>query len=270
VRAKKHLGQHFLRNRHQIEGILDALAARPGDPILEIGPGPGSLTLPLNERGLAATLVEYDRDMVDHLAGLAFDPPMRVIHADFMDLDLAGLIVPGTRVLGNLPYNVSVPITARLLEAAPRIRLMVLMYQKEVAERIRAAPNTKAYGLISVLARCFFEVAAVMNLKPGSFQPSPKVDSQVLCFRPLPAPLIATDDLAALTGLLRFLFSRRRKMVSTSLKKWDGDRSDPDTLLQSLTDCGIDPASRPENLAPADYACWLAKIKEYHAGTYKG
>ena len=265
MKTKKRFGQHFLKDKHLVTRILAALEAAPGERFLEIGPGPGTLTLPFNRLGFGLTVVEADLDMIDVLKQLRFDPPVEIIHADFLELDPAALIARPTKLFSNLPYNASVPITAMLLARSEHIPLMVFMYQKEVAERIRAQPHTKAYGPISVLAQAFYDFDLFFNVKPGAFYPPPKVNSQVIRFRRRATPLFPPGELAHMTDLLRFLFQQRRKMIGNRLKNWDPDWIRPVFLLESLERCGLDPRSRPENLSPADYARWLHTAKEHHA-----
>ena len=261
VRAKKKFGQHFLRNRHVIERILNALEASPTERFLEIGPGPGTLTEPFTKRGFGITVVEKDGDMVAHLHELNLNPPVRVLHADFMEVPLEVVIAGPTKVFSNLPYNVSVPITARLLSKAGEIPLMVMMYQKEVAERIRALPNCKAYGIISVLVQAFYEFDSVFDVGPGSFAPPPKVMSQVVRFRARDAPLFETADLTLMEVLLKYLFMQRRKTLGSRLKKWDLDVIERDRVIEAFIAAGFDAKARPENLGPGDYALWLQHIK---------
>ncbi|CAM2069957.1 16S rRNA (adenine(1518)-N(6)/adenine(1519)-N(6))-dimethyltransferase RsmA [Sulfidibacter corallicola] len=272
-RAKKRFGQHFLKDRHIVDRILDALEAEAGEAFLEIGPGPGTLTIPFHARGFPLTAIEYDREMVAYLRGLDFDPPLELIEADFMDVDLDAFFAdrPQVKVFSNLPYNVSVPITARLLPYRQQIPLMVMMYQKEVAERIRAQPGTGEYGIISVLVRLFYRIDMHFNVAPGSFQPPPKVQSQVIRMHRLERPLLTVGDIGPLTCLLRTLFGRRRKMVTGVLKKHGGDLKnagvdwmDRGSLLESFQNLGFDTKVRPENLTPEDYAAWLCRTKEYH------
>ena len=264
VRAKKSLGQHFLVDRAIVGRILDALEARSGDEILEIGPGPGTLTVPMFQRGLRVTAIEIDRDMIATLEALKLNPPPTLIHGDFMDLCPQSLITKETKVVSNLPYNVSVPITAKLLEVSHHIPLMVMMYQKEVALRIRAHPNSKAYGPISVLVRCFYDVDGHFNVKPGSFRPPPKVDSQVIRLRRKAAPLIEETQLEPLTELVRFVFQQRRKMLRARIKSWQAPWAQAQALLQSLAAVGLDPASRPEQLTAQAYVAWYQHLKEHY------
>lgn len=261
MKAKKHLGQHFLKDRHIVNRIIDAMEAPEGASVLEIGPGPATLTTPLNQRGYRVRAVDPDQDMITYLQGLEWEPPLDLIHADFLTLPLDRVVQGTTFVVSNLPYNVSVPITARLLEASDQIPTMVLMYQKEVAERIRAPHNTRDYGPISVVCRQFYEVDFHFNVKPGSFQPPPKVMSQVIRLRRRDTFLIPLEALAEMTSLVRYLFLHRRKMIGTRLKKWPESWTNGRHLLESLNACGLDPKSRPEDLTPDDYARWFLLTK---------
>jgi len=254
--AKKKFGQHFLHDRGIISKILDLLEGEPNERILEIGPGPGTLTIPLNQRGFGLRVVEIDRDMVSFLGTQCFEPPVEIIHQDFLKMELAGLVTEQTKVLSNLPYNVSVPITAKLLEVVEFIPLMVLMYQKEVAERIQAGPGSKDYGPISVLVQFFYEIDAGFNVAPGAFRPPPKVQSRVIRLRRRESYLIEPSEIGFAHQLLNLLFGQRRKMVQTSLKKrkrvhW----------LDVYRDLGPEKA-RPEDLSPQFYAEWLHRILE--------
>ena len=261
MRAKKHLGQHFLRDRNAVARIVAALEARQGDHVLEIGPGPATLTRPLHEAGYRLTLVETDPEMTAFLRETGFDPPVEIVEADFLEVDLDRVLGDETRVVSNLPYNVSVPITARLLQRAERIPTMVLMYQKEVAERVRAEPDSKTYGPISVLVGQLYTCDLAFNVKPGAFHPPPKVMSQVIRLRRREQPLITPAQLETMTSLVRFLFTHRRKMLSARLKSWSEGWTNVETLLESLKKCSLDPRARPENLSPADYATWLNGIE---------
>ncbi len=257
MHTKKHLGQHFLRDAHAVGRILDALEAAPGEHFLEIGPGPATLTLPFSRRGFPLTVVETDRDMVAYLEAQDFPSPVTIHHADALEIPLDGLLVPPTKVFSNLPYNVSVPITARLLAYSPAIPLMVLMYQKEVAERIRAREGCKEYGPISVLCAVFYTIDWHLSVKPGAFHPPPKVMSQVIRLRRLEQPLLAIEHLERFTQLLRFLFNHRRKMISSNLKHWHEGWTTAQTLLESMVELGLDPSLRAENISPHQYVDWF-------------
>lgn len=257
MRAKKHLGQHFLRDQSVINRTLDALEAANGERFVEIGPGPATLTMPFSQRGFPLTVVEYDADMVAYLQEQNFPQPIEIISGDFMDVDLETLIPSSTKIFSNLPYNVSVPITARLLPFQARIPMMVFMYQKEVALRVRAAPHTKDYGPISILCALYYEVDWWINVKPGAFYPPPKVQSQVIRLRRLKEPLLDVQHIERFTQLLRFLFNHRRKMIGSNLKRWSSGWTTRETLIQSLEALGFSPTLRPENLSVENYVAWF-------------
>jgi len=261
MRPKKHLGQHFLRDARAVARIVASLEVEAGMRVLEIGPGPATLTRPLHRAGCAVTVVEPDPEMTAYLRDVGFQPAIEIVEADFLEVPLDRVIAGETRVVSNLPYNVSVPITARLLMRAAEIPTMVLMYQKEVAERVRAEPGGKIYGPISVLVGQLYACDLHFNLKPGAFFPPPKVMSQVVRLRRRATPMIAPHQLGRMTSLVRFLFTHRRKMLGARLKSWSEDWTNVETLLESLKKCGLDPRARPENLSPADFAAWLHEIE---------
>lgn len=269
-RAKKKFGQHFLVHQSQIERIIHLLDHQPGMHVLEIGPGPGTLTIPLVAKGVALTLVETDAEMIQHLAEQDFQPKPRMIQADFLTLDLAELIARETHVVSNLPYNVSVPITAALLRRTHHIPQMVLMYQKEVAMRIAAAAGTKTYGQFSVVCQCLYDVKRGFDLSPGAFSPPPKVWSRVLVFQRRENPILAVQDLDVLEKLLNLLFGQRRKMVGSILRKHAPRWANLSALIESYSACGFDPQWRPEVLQPDDYARWIGSYRQLCEPQSKG
>lgn len=262
LRAKKHLGQHFLRDKRIVARIIALLDVNDGDRVIEIGPGPGTLTIPLNRDGVSITVIETDGDMVDHLKKHPFSPAIDIIHADFLALNVHDLIGQTTKIVSNLPYKTSVPITSRLLEATPFIELMVMMYQKEVADRIRAPSGTKAYGPISVLCQLWYDISVAIKAPPSAFWPPPKVHSRVLSFQRRPAWSLPPREAKALHGLLNFAFQNRRKMLGTVLKK--GANITPwsrSELARAFAACGFDAKARPENLDPEAYALWFQHLR---------
>lgn len=256
-RAKKQFGQHFLVHQAHIQKILDLLEANAKEPLLEIGPGPGTLTFPIIERGHPLVVVEADPVMVDHLAAHPTTSEVGIIGDDFLKLNLDQLISEEMKVVSNLPYNVSVPITAKLLRKTPLIPKMVLMYQREVAARIAAQPGTKDYGTISVTCQCFYSIKKGFDLSPGAFKPPPKVWSRVLVFDRRQQSLLPLAMLPKLEDLLHTVFSHRRKMIGSILKKWSPNWASGNGLLESYLSCGFNPQWRPERLAPEHFAEWL-------------
>jgi 16S rRNA (adenine1518-N6/adenine1519-N6)-dimethyltransferase len=184
--AKKALGQHFLVDQHYIQRIVAAIRPAAGERMVEIGPGPGALTRPLLDVLEHLDVVELDRDMVARLEA-EFPPDRLTIHrADALGFPF-GDLGPDLRVVGNLPYNISSPLLFHLAESAPRIRDMCFMLQKEVVDRMAAAPATPDYGRLSVMLQARFRVGKLFTVPPGAFRPPPKVDSAIVRLVPLGA-----------------------------------------------------------------------------------
>ncbi|MDX8412373.1 MAG: 16S rRNA (adenine(1518)-N(6)/adenine(1519)-N(6))-dimethyltransferase RsmA [Mariprofundaceae bacterium] len=240
--AKKALGQHFLLDAHAVRRIVESVP--PTASVLEIGPGPGALTQPLLERSVKLTLIEKDDGFANHWQQLAeSDPQLSVVHGDVLELieQTVAKFKPKW-IVGNLPYNISGPLTARLA-ALPDIDGMVLMYQREVGERITADPGCRQYGGLSVLLRHHFHAKRLLTLPPGAFAPPPKVHSTVVILsahgRTPPC------GFSELQRAVRQGFAHKRKTIANNFR---GDLSNDD--WQQL---GIDPRARPETL---DYDAW--------------
>ncbi|MBK9136863.1 MAG: 16S rRNA (adenine(1518)-N(6)/adenine(1519)-N(6))-dimethyltransferase RsmA [Betaproteobacteria bacterium] len=223
--ARKRFGQHFLADEAVIEAIVAAIAPRPGEALVEIGPGLGALTAPLLARAGALTVVELDRDLA---ARLRNRPGLTVIEADVLRVDFAALaasMAPAPlRLVGNLPYNISTPILFHLLPAAAHVRDQHFMLQKEVVQRMAAAPGGKDYGRLSVMLQWRYDIEPVLDVPPQAFDPPPRVDSAVVCMRPLPAAGVAGTDAALLGELVTVAFSQRRKLLRHTLGRWLGER----------------------------------------------
>jgi len=249
-RARKRFGQHFLHEPGVIARIVRAIAPKPGEALVEIGPGLGALTVPLLEAAGALTVVELDRDVIPHLRAACGDAPgLRVIEADALRLDytaLAGELAGGgpLRLAGNLPYNISTPLLFHLLEHAGAIRDMHFMLQKEVVRRICAAPDTDDYGRLTVTLAARAEAVELFTVGPGAFQPPPKVDSAVVRIKPRPAPF-PIRDLARYDQLALLAFNQRRKTLHNALKGAVDDAQ--------FAAAGVDPRARGETLSPADF-----------------
>jgi 16S rRNA (adenine1518-N6/adenine1519-N6)-dimethyltransferase len=231
-RPRKRFGQHFLHDPHVLARIVEAVAPRPGELIVEIGPGEGALTAPLLERAGALQVIEIDRDLA---AGLRERPGLTVHEADALEFDFARFTA-GMRLVGNLPYNISTPLLFHLARYAERVRDLHFMLQLEVVERMVAVPSTAAYGRLSVALQARFTIEKLFTVAKGAFRPPPKVESAMVRMVPLASALAIDDD------LLRRAFSARRKQLRNALAGVD------------LARAGIDPKLRPENLSPADYA----------------
>jgi 16S rRNA (adenine1518-N6/adenine1519-N6)-dimethyltransferase len=216
--ARKRFGQHFLTDRDVIERILQAIEPRPGEALVEIGPGLGALTEPVLQRCGRLCVIELDRDLA---ALLRRRPALEVIEADVLRVDFADLArARGAklRVLGNLPYNISSPILFHLLDAVEHIADQHFMLQLEVVQRMAAAPGTKAYGRLSVMLQWRYEIEALFEVAPASFEPPPKVNSAVVRMQPLRRVVAVGAE--HLSELVRVAFSQRRKLLRHTLGRW--------------------------------------------------
>ena len=216
--ARKRFGQHFLTDRAILDAIVDAIDPKPGEAVVEIGPGLGAMTDPLVARCGRMTVIELDRDLA---ARLQRRSELEVIESDVLRVDfaaLAGRHGQKLRVVGNLPYNISTPILFHLLEAVDHVVDQHFMLQKEVVDRMAAAPGSKDYGRLSVMLQWRYAIESVLEVPPESFEPPPKVDSAVVRMRPLPA--VPGIDAALLEEMVRVAFSQRRKMLRNTLGHW--------------------------------------------------
>ena len=216
--ARKRFGQHFLVDEGVIDAIVSAVDPRPGQALVEIGPGLGALTAPLLARGGALTVVELDRDLAARLRGTA---GLHVIEADVLTVDFAQIAVDAgarLRVVGNLPYNISSPILFHLLQAAGHVEDQHVMLQREVVQRMAAAPGTKAYGRLSVMLQWRYVIEPVLDVPAQAFDPPPAVESAVA--RMVPRATVQPLDTARLTELVACAFSQRRKLLRHTLGRW--------------------------------------------------
>ncbi len=247
--ARKRFGQNFLHDPGIIQRIHRAIGVQPGEPVIEIGPGHGAITEGLLAAAGALDVVELDRDLIEplrsRLAGLG---SLRIHNADALGFDLCALApeAASLRLVGNLPYNISTPLLFRFLDQAHCIRDMHLMLQREVVDRIVAAPGNKTYGRLSVMVQTWCAAECLFRIGPGAFTPAPRVESAFLRLRPhrpLPFPL---DDPALHARIVAAAFSQRRKTLRNSLAGLVG----PD-LLQGV---GVDPGLRAEAVDVGGFA----------------
>lgn len=250
--ARKRFGQHFLTDSSVIDAIVESVDPRPGQAIVEIGPGRGAITTPLLERCGRLAVIELDRDLA---ARLRRTPGLEVIEADALAVDFAALAdrLPGgglLRVVGNLPYNISTPILFHLLGAAHRVADQHVMLQKEVVARMAAAPGSKVYGRLSVMLQWRYAIEALFDVPPTAFDPPPRVDSSVVRMTPLPGT--ETVDAALLGELVTVAFSQRRKLLRHSLGRWLEARS---------AAVPFDLQRRAEEVPVAEYLALAAAIK---------
>ncbi|KAA3619194.1 MAG: 16S rRNA (adenine(1518)-N(6)/adenine(1519)-N(6))-dimethyltransferase RsmA [Proteobacteria bacterium] len=246
-RPKKRFGQHFLTDQSVIRAIVRRFAPIADSAVMEIGPGAGAITGPLLDAGVRLTAVELDRDMADLLAQrFAGRARFSLVRADAMRMDVAGLAAGGTaRVVGNLPYNVATAILFHLLESLEHVEDMYFMVQKEVAERLAAAPGNRDYGKPSVFIQRLCEVEIDMLIPPTAFKPPPRVMSAMIRLRPLEAPIGGEIDISLLKGVVSAAFAQRRKTLRNALKRYAA----PETLER----VGIDPVRRAETVSVEEY-----------------
>ena len=218
---KKSLGQNFLHDASYIGRIVQAIDPRPGDRVIELGPGQGALTLPLLRRHGALTVIEFDRDLVGPLADMAAGVgELEIIHRDVLQVDFTALAA-GTpfKLAGNLPYNISSPILFHALEHAAVVRDMVFMLQKEVVDRMGAPPGSKVYGRLSVMLQAYCQVQPLFVVPPGAFRPAPKVDSAVVRLVPHDPASVAIADRRRFEHVVRAAFGQRRKTLRNALRE---------------------------------------------------
>ncbi|MGA8050039.1 MAG: 16S rRNA (adenine(1518)-N(6)/adenine(1519)-N(6))-dimethyltransferase RsmA [Burkholderiales bacterium] len=239
---RKRFGQHFLHDARVLARIVEAIAPRPGDAIVEIGPGEGALTRLLLERVPHIAAIEIDRDLASHLEAEFPRERLTLHRADALRFDFA-TCPAGARLVGNLPYNISTPLLFRLAEYAELVRDMHFMLQLEVVDRMVAKASTPAYGRLSVMLQTRFSMQKLFRVAPGAFRPPPKVESAVVRLIPLAAAERPRVDERIFARVVAAAFSARRKTLRNALPLAAAD----------FAALAIDPGLRPENLAPSDY-----------------
>ena len=260
---KKKFGQNFLHDGNHMGKIMAAADLSPGDVVLEVGPGTGALTERLVDAGAKVVAVEIDRDMAPILRGRLGDrvtlhlgdalDGKHAINPEVVALlasagPTGGMPAPPFKLIANLPYHIASPLLANLALDHPAMSAAVVMIQKEVADRLTAAPGTKAYGPLGILLQAVFEVSRVGVLKPGCFYPPPTIDSAVVALHRRPEPVC--DDPHAFSKLLHTLFSKRRKQLGAILGRG------PEVLLPD----GVEPTMRPEMLT-LEQLCELSVLQ---------
>jgi 16S rRNA (adenine1518-N6/adenine1519-N6)-dimethyltransferase len=248
VSPKKSLGQHFLFDPRILSRIAAALEPLPGETILEIGPGRGTLTRQLLKQGPRVVVIEKDRELLPVLERDV--PEAFVVEGDALDLDWHVVVGGPFVVIGNIPYNITSPLIDKAL-TPPRPRIVVFMVQKEVAERVAAKPGGAEYGALSVGVQAVARVERLFNVAAGAFSPPPKVDSSVLRLSPLEQPLIPDRDLAGFRRMVVGLFGFRRKQLIRGVRELTG--LPPDEARARLARAALPEAARPQELSPAEF-----------------
>jgi 16S rRNA (adenine1518-N6/adenine1519-N6)-dimethyltransferase len=251
-RARKRFGQNFLVDRNYIRKIADSISAKPGDHIVEIGPGQAALTRELIRDCGSIDAVEIDRDLVARLAN-EFDPAQLRLHqADALEFDFTSLPSP-LRIVGNLPYNISTPILFRLCELESRISDMTFMLQKEVVDRMAALGGEDARGRLSIMLQYRFKIEKQFDVPPSAFKPVPAVESSIVRLTPLGEQRLRPIDETFFAQLVTQAFTQRRKMLRKSLGQW--------ITADGFAATNINPQARAEELTTAQFVAlsdWAA------------
>lgn len=259
VTPRKGWGQNFLVDRRVLELILDTAGPDPGDLVLEIGPGIGTLTRALADKAGRVVALEVDPRLVavlgETLAGLE---NVQVIHADALEVDLQELARSylrdnpgaGCRLVANLPYSITSPLLIKLVKTRVPFRQAVVTVQREVGERIAALPGRKEYGFLSLILQYYTRPELIAVVPPAAFYPPPKVESSIVRLRRLPAPAVDAEE-ELLFSIARAAFGKRRKTLGNALEGLHG--LDKEAVKDILTRAGIDPALRGETLGLEEF-----------------
>jgi 16S rRNA (adenine1518-N6/adenine1519-N6)-dimethyltransferase len=245
-RPRQRYAQHFLDDESVIQNIIGALDLVDNSTIVEIGPGQGALTLPLLESLPKLVVIEIDRDLAKHIEQtLGHTDKLHLYQADALKFDFTKEIGGKIQVVGNLPYNISTPLLFHLLDHVPCIVSMLIMLQKEVADRICATHDCKDYGRLSIMVQSLCHTYPLFNVAPESFTPPPKVESSVIKITPFSPKEITVKNRNVLKDIVRTAFSHRRKTVRNALS---GIMTE-----ETLDKAGINPSSRPEEISVKTY-----------------
>jgi len=251
VKAKKHLGQHFLTDENIAKKIADSLKGQNYDHVLEIGPGMGILTKYLLEKDYTTHVIEIDTESVEYLKAHYLNLSDRIISKDFLKLNLDDFF--GNKqlaIIGNFPYNISSQIVFKTLENKHRVPEFSGMFQKEVAKRIAEGPGSKVYGIVSVLTQAFYDVEYLFTVPPGVFSPPPKIDSGVIRLIRKKKYTLDVDE-KLFFKVVKTAFNQRRKMLRSSLKSFNlSDKLREDAIF----------AQRPEQLSVQEFISLTQKI----------
>ena len=254
-KARKRFGQNFLHDEHWIDRIAKAVDARPGQSIIEIGPGQAALTRKLIAGAGAIRAVEIDRDLAAWLRSQFPNGELTLVEADALTLDWTSLAADAPiRVVGNLPYNISSPLLFHLMQAADRVIDQHFMLQREVVDRMVAPPGTKTYGRLSVMLQWRYRMVKLFDVPPGAFTPAPKVVSSVVRMIPKKAEDVPAVDFALFSSVVANAFGQRRKTLRNALS----------ALLtqEQIESAGVNPAARAETLRLDEFVALTRKAAE--------
>jgi 16S rRNA (adenine1518-N6/adenine1519-N6)-dimethyltransferase len=218
VRPKKHLGQHFLKDKNIAARIVDSLVLSPGqNQVIEIGPGTGVLTQFLQLKSIDLRLAEIDRESIAYLKEHFPDLSAKIIEGDFLELSLDQIFKGDIQIIGNFPYNISSQIFFKVLDHRNQVKQVVCMLQKEVADRIAEKPGSKTYGILSVLLQAYYDIEYLFKVPPGVFFPPPKVMSAVIRLTRNKTEKLACDEVL-FKAVVKQAFQNRRKTLRNALK----------------------------------------------------
>ncbi len=256
--ARRDLGQNFLLDEGLARRLADLAGVGSGDTVVEIGTGLGTLTRALAERAARVVTLEVDAGLVRALRAEAMLPEsVELIHADVLKFDLAALVraaKPPVRVVANLPYSIGAPVERRLLDLRAVLVDWSIMLQREVADRLRAAPRSRSYGSLSVLHALSVELTKSMALEPGCFYPVPRVRSTFLHVTPLARPAVSEQEFAWVERVARAAFSQRRKTLANALRSGALDPPpSPGAIERALERLGVPPRVRAEHVTPGQF-----------------
>lgn len=255
VRPSKRLGQHFIFNEDILEKIAHKCELSPEDIVVEIGAGTGSLTQILSKYAGKVIAIELDRRLIPSLQERFENTNVEIVQADALKFDYAGISETYGRkikITGNLPFSITSPLLFKLMQIHNCIELMVIMVQREVGERICSPPGSRKYGILSILCRLYWKIERLFIVEECSFYPQPSVKACVIRFLPNPHPALSEINAEKITALIKKVFAKRRKMLKNSII----DR--PETpegkaLIRKISEAGIDPTLRPEDLSHEDF-----------------
>jgi 16S rRNA (adenine1518-N6/adenine1519-N6)-dimethyltransferase len=242
VRAKKHLGQHFLKDEQIAKNIVDALLQSTDLPLIEIGPGTGVLTKYLIEKEKFFA-VDIDTESIEFLKKAYPKHPDKILYGDFLKMSMDNLFPEKFAIIGNFPYNISSQIMFKVLDLRDRVDIVVGMFQKEVAERMAEGPGSKVYGILSVLLQAYYDIEYLFTVEPGAFTPPPKVKSAVIKFKRNATRKLSCDEKLFFI-VVKTSFNQRRKTIRNSVKPLLHDGFDTTSKLFD---------KRPEQLSVAQF-----------------